>query len=144
MVYFEPYLVKFMQIVNIYLNRNSNLTTLGGMQEGERKKTHTRWDLPPFYPEVNSYYGKWKNKLRSTSISLLLRHTYLCRAGFSRVAWIPGSSIHGILQARILEWAAMLPPGDHPHPRMELAFLMPPALAGRFFTTSATWEATWK
>ena len=53
----------------------------------------------------------------------------------------PGSSTHGILQARILEWAAMLPPGDHPYPGIELAFLMPPALAGRFLTTSATWEA---
>ena len=28
---------------------------------------------------------------------------------------LPGSSVHGILQARILEWVAMLPPGDLPH-----------------------------
>ena len=27
---------------------------------------------------------------------------------------LPGSSVHGILQARILEWVAMLPPGDLP------------------------------
>ena len=32
------------------------------------------------------------------------------------------------------------PPGDPPNPGMELASLMSPALAGRFFTTSATWE----
>ena len=33
------------------------------------------------------------------------------------------------------------PPGGLPHPRMESASLTSPALAGRFFITSATWEA---
>ena len=33
------------------------------------------------------------------------------------------------------------PPGDLPHPGIEPASLMSPALADRFFTTSATWEA---
>ena len=47
----------------------------------------------------------------------------------------------GILQARILEWVALLSPGDLPNPGIEPASLMSPALAGRFFTTSATWEA---
>ena len=28
----------------------------------------------------------------------------------------PGSSIHGILQARILVWVAIPSPGDHPNP----------------------------
>ena len=28
----------------------------------------------------------------------------------------PGSSVHGILQARILEWVVMPPPGDLPNP----------------------------
>ena len=28
----------------------------------------------------------------------------------------PGSSVHGMFQARILEWAACPPPGDLPHP----------------------------
>ena len=40
---------------------------------------------------------------------------------------LPGSSIHGIFQARVLEWGA-------------IAFSSP-ALAGRLFTTGATWEA---
>ena len=53
----------------------------------------------------------------------------------------PGSSVHGILQARILEWLPCPPPGDLPHPGIELASLTSPALAGGFFTTSATWEA---
>ena len=33
------------------------------------------------------------------------------------------------------------PPGDFPNPGMEPASLMSPTLAGRFFTTSTTWEA---
>ena len=33
------------------------------------------------------------------------------------------------------------PPGDLPNPGTELMSLMSPALAGGFFTTSATWEA---
>ena len=33
------------------------------------------------------------------------------------------------------------PPGDLPDPGIEPASLRTPALAGRFFTTSATWEA---
>ena len=55
----------------------------------------------------------------------------------------PGSSVHGILQARILEWVAVPPPGDLPDPGMEPASLMSPALAGGFFIASATWEAPW-
>ena len=47
----------------------------------------------------------------------------------------PGSSVHGILQARKLEWVAILPPGDLRNTGMEPASLVPPALAARFFTT---------
>ena len=52
----------------------------------------------------------------------------------------PGSSVRGILQARILEWVAMPSPEDLPDPGIETAFLTSPALAGGFFTTSTTWE----
>ena len=47
----------------------------------------------------------------------------------------PGSSVHGIFQARILEWVAIaysrgsFLPGDQP---------VSPALAGRFYTRSPT------
>ena len=43
---------------------------------------------------------------------------------------LPGSSVHGILQARVLEWVAMLPPGDLPNPGMEPPSLTPLVLAG--------------
>ena len=51
----------------------------------------------------------------------------------------PDSSVHGILQAGILEWVAMPPPGDLPDAGIEPASLVFPALAGRSFATSATW-----
>ena len=54
---------------------------------------------------------------------------------------LPGSSVHGILQARILEWLLCPPPGGHPEPGIEPVSLKSPVLAGGFFTTSATWEA---
>ena len=52
----------------------------------------------------------------------------------------PGSSVHGILQARILEWVAMASSRGPSWPGIGPASLMSPALAGGFFTTSATWE----
>ena len=51
----------------------------------------------------------------------------------------PGSSDHGILQARILEWVAISFSRGSSQPRIEHASLMSPALAGS--TPSATWEA---
>ena len=53
----------------------------------------------------------------------------------------PGSSVHRILQARMLEWVAMPSIGGSFNPGIKPASLMSPALAGGFFTTSATWEA---
>ena len=52
----------------------------------------------------------------------------------------PGSSVHGILQARILEWVAMPFSRESSQSRIELVSLMSPALRGGFFTTSAIWE----
>ena len=47
----------------------------------------------------------------------------------------PGSSVHGISQARILEFLAIPSPRDLPNPGIEPMSLAAPALAGRFFTT---------
>ena len=40
-------------------------------------------------------------------------------------------------------WSGLpgLPPGNLPDPGIKPASLLSPALGGRFFTTSATWEA---
>ena len=47
----------------------------------------------------------------------------------------PGSSVHGISQAGILEWVAFPPPGKLPYPGVEPTSPVSPALAGKFFTT---------
>ena len=47
----------------------------------------------------------------------------------------PGSSVRGISQARILEWGAISYSRDLPDPGIKPASLVPPVLAGRFFTT---------
>ena len=46
----------------------------------------------------------------------------------------PGSSVHGIRQAKILEWVAMPSSNSGTEPTS----LMPPELAGGFFTISIT------
>ena len=60
----------------------------------------------------------------------------------------PGSSVHGILQARILERVAIFSSTSTPPPLLDpgikLKSLRPPALAGGFFTTSTIWEALYK
>ena len=53
----------------------------------------------------------------------------------------PGSSVHGISQARILECVAFPFPGDLPDLGIKPASL---ALGGEFFTNSATWEVPWQ
>ena len=50
----------------------------------------------------------------------------------------PGSSVHEILQARILEWVAMLSSRECPQPRDQTCVS---CTAGGFFTHWATWEA---
>ena len=58
-------------------------------------------------------------QLREENLSL---PTWLCVQLPSRV-WLcrgpPGSSVHGVLQARILEGLPFPPPGDLPHPGVE-------------------------
>ena len=52
-----------------------------------------------------------------------------------------GSSVHGLFQAKILDWVAFPPPGDLPDPGVKSVLLVSPALADGFFTISTTWEA---
>jgi len=47
---------------------------------------------------------------------------------------LPGSSVHGILQARILQWVAISFSGELPDPGMEPSSLLSPTLAGGFFS----------
>ena len=51
----------------------------------------------------------------------------------------PGSSVHGILQAKTLDWAAMS--SSRGSSGIEPECLISAAMADKFFTTRATWEA---
>ena len=53
----------------------------------------------------------------------------------------PGTSVHGILQARTLGWAAVPSSSDLPNPGIKPVSLTSPALAGRLFTISGTHNA---
>ena len=48
---------------------------------------------------------------------------------------VPGSSVHGISQARIVDWLPFPLPVDLPDRGIELSPLVSSTLAGRFFTT---------
>ena len=54
---------------------------------------------------------------------------------------LPGSSAHGIFQARILEWVFPIP-GDPSDLGIKSESLASPALAGGSFTISTPWEAS--
>ena len=53
----------------------------------------------------------------------------------------PGSTVHGILQAKYWSRLPCPSPGGLPNPGIEPVSLMSLALAGGLFTTSTTWEA---
>ena len=66
-----------------------------------------------------------------------------CGSYFHRILWRELSSVHRILQARILEWVAMPSSRRFSGPRDGTHVSYVSALAARFFTTSATWERKW-
>ncbi|XDA82261.1 hypothetical protein R6Z07F_012183 [Ovis aries] len=53
----------------------------------------------------------------------------------------PGSSSMGFSRQEYWSGLSCPPPGKSSQPRNQIAFLTSPALAGGFFTTSATWGA---
>ena len=53
----------------------------------------------------------------------------------------PGSSVHGIFLAGILQQVVIFPPEDLLNPWTETMSLVSPALVGGFFYHCATWEA---
>ena len=82
----------------------------------------------------------------STSVTLLEPRAYVCVKALQS-CWTlydpmdsgpPGSSVHGTLHQEYWSGLPCPPPGDLPDPEIKLLSLMSPALAGGFFTTSAT------
>ena len=54
-----------------------------------------------------------------------------------------GPPVHGFSRQEYWSGLPCPPPRDLPHPGIEPVSLTSPALAGGFFTTSATWKAPW-
>ena len=88
-------------------------------------------------------------KVLMNSISPTNNSTYeVCACMLSRLSLcnpmddsLPGSSVHRIFQARMLEWVAIPFSRGLSGPGHKLAALMFLALTGMFFITSAAWEA---
>ena len=93
------------------------------------------------YMKVKRVNGEFSQEKKIFSISLILCVCEIMYVYNPMDCSLPGSSVHGILQAKIVESVARPPPGDLPNPRIKPACLTSPALAGGFFTTSTTWEA---
>ena len=129
----------------------TNLTMSCGVKEARSKRIHTMWlhlreaqkwvkEIHTMTSQDNGYYIV----ITSREMGDLYVSVYVCIC-----VWLcnpmdfgpPGSSVHGILQTRILEQVAMPSSRGSSQPRDETSSPMSPALAGRFFTTSATWEA---
>ena len=104
-------------------------------------------DQVKFIPGIQG----WLNVCKSINMI----HYLACCAVLSRFSHVrlcdpmdcspPGSSVHGILQARILEWVPCSPPGDLPNPGIKPSSHV--SCIGRgfvlfcfVFTTSTTWE----
>ena len=68
--------------------------------------------------------------------------TQSCPTLFHPVDWgLPGSSVHGIFQARILEQVAISYSRGSSQPWDRTCVSCVSCIANGFFTTSATWEA---
>ena len=80
--------------------------------------------------------GSQFSRLRLQSSSCVCSVVHSCQTLCGPMCCSPrGSSVHGILQASILEQAAIFYSGDLPHTGIKPVSLAPPALAWRFFTS---------
>ena len=93
------------------------------MQVFQERRTGSAPYMNPKWPSAHL-----SNRLYEVKVLVVQLCPTLCDPMDGR---LPRSSVHGILQARILEWQPFPTPGDLPHPGIELKS---PALAGGFFT----------
>ena len=85
-----------------------------------------------FYPSDFSQSQNDCNVFRCSVVSESLR-LHRCS--------LPSSSVHGILQTRILEWVAISISRGSSQPRDQTLISCVSCTAGGFFTASAAWEA---
>ena len=100
--------------------------------------------LPPAYETFDNLVERqfWVQEVADRVLACMLSWLQLCPTLCNPMDCSPpGSSVHGILQARILEWIAMPSSRASSQPR---DWTWVSHISGGFFTTSATWEAQGK
>ena len=91
-----------------------------------------------FWRHILKYYLPWLLSFSWCSLKIYEHPVTLCDPiGYS----LSGSSAHGILQARILEWVVMPSLRGSSHPRDWTCFSYVSCISWLFFTTNATREA---
>ena len=81
-------------------------------------------------------FFKWQKSLIQQHPPSACMHAHSCLTLCDRMdCRPPGSSVHGILQARILEWVAISSPRGSSWPRDWTPVSYISCIAGRFFTT---------
>ena len=105
---------------------------------------HCTWNLPgpgikSMCPALLGRFSTTGPPGKSLVCSLLIRAVGVCECLVASVMPMdcspPGSSVHRILQARILEWVAMPSSRDLPEPGIKLASACVSRIASRFFYT---------
>ena len=92
-------------------------------------------------PGVGGHHSQWSWPLPTASLACMLSHfscVRLCVTLWTLARQVPLSM--GLSRQEYWSGLPFPSPWDLPNPGIEPVSLMPLALAGRFFTTSATWE----
>ena len=95
---------------------------------------------------ATAYWGQVRTVV-SVDLSCWVCACVLSRFSCVRLCLAPQNVAHqdplsmGFFRQEYWRGLSCLPPGGLPHPGIEPTSLTSPALAGRFFTTRATWEA---
>jgi len=107
------------------------------------------WKVGSLIVRYNASSFLWEPLFLIVSVCVCM-HAQLCLTLCGPMDYsLPGSSVHGILQARKLEWIAIPFSRKFPDPGIEPMFPGFPALAGRFFTPEPPgkplcWSIHWR
>ena len=119
---------------------SSNAGGVGSILGREAKFPHASWPKKNKNKntEQKQYYNKFNKDFKNVC---LLNHFSQCLTLWDAMdCSLPGFSVHG--NSRQEYWSGLLytPPGNLPGSEIVPGSLKPPALAGGFFTTRATWN----
>ena len=114
-----------------------------GRFPGKEMTTHSSilaWRIPRT-KELYTVFISYMDLLLYIWYMCALSVTQLCPTLWDPMDWSPpGCSVHGILQARILEWVAIPFSRGSSQPRDQKYASYVSCIAGRFFTTNSTRE----